>query len=40
VTGEEMVDNPLIVQDVAERAAAQSVIDSTPEEVKTFGTEE
>ncbi len=40
VTGEEMADNPLIVTDVAERAIAQATIDGTPEEVKTFGTEE
>jgi len=30
----ETVPNPLIVQDVAERDAAQGVIDGTPEEVK------
>lgn len=32
----EVVDNPLIVQDDAERAAAQAVVDATPEEVKGF----
>lgn len=32
----EVVDNPLIVQDDAERAAAQAVVDATPEEVKNF----
>ena len=31
-----MVDNPLIVQDDAERAAAQAVVDATPDEVKNF----
>ena len=31
-----MVDNPEIVRDDAERAAAQAVIDATPEEVKNF----
>jgi hypothetical protein len=30
----ETIPNPLIVQDVAERAAAQAVIDGTPEDVK------
>ena len=35
-TGTTMVDNPLIVQDDAERAAAQVVIDSTPQSVKDF----
>ena len=35
-TGTIMVDNPLIVQDDAERAAAQAVIDSTPQSVKDF----
>jgi hypothetical protein len=30
------VPNPLIVKDEAERAAAQAVIDSTPDEVKEF----
>jgi hypothetical protein len=33
-TGTEMVDNPLIVADDAERAAAQAVVDATPEAVK------
>lgn len=33
-TGTENVTNPLIVQDEAERAAAQAVIDATPEEIK------
>ena len=32
----ETVDNPLIVADDAERAAAQAVVDSTPQEVKDF----
>jgi hypothetical protein len=32
----EMVDNPLIVADDAERAAAQAVVDGTPDEVKDF----
>ena len=36
VTGTEMVDNPLIVTDDAERAAPQAVVDSTPDEVKNF----
>lgn len=36
VTGTEEVPNPLIVQDAAERAAAQQVIDRTPQEVKDF----
>jgi len=31
-----MVDNPAIVQDDAERAAAQAVVDGTPQEVKDF----
>ena len=35
-TGTEMVDNPLIVADDAERAAAQAVVDATPDEVKAF----
>ena len=35
-TGTETVPNPLIVQDEAERAAAQAVIDATPQEVKDF----
>ena len=32
----ETVDNPEIVRDTEERAAAQSVIDATPEEVLNF----
>ena len=32
-TGTEMVPNPAIVQDDAERAAAQAVVDATPQEV-------
>ena len=32
----ETVDNPLIVADDAERAAAQAVVDNTPQEVKDF----
>ena len=32
----ELVDNPEIIQDNEERAAAQAVVDSTPEEVKVF----
>jgi hypothetical protein len=32
----ETVANPLIVEDEAERAAAQSIIDGTPEEVKAW----
>lgn len=35
-TGTEMVPNPEIVRDDAERAAAQAVIDGTPQEVKDF----
>jgi hypothetical protein len=35
-TGTEMVANPLIVQDEAERAEAQAVVDATPQEVKDF----
>ena len=35
-TGTEMVDNPAIVEDDAERAAAQAVVDATPDEVKAF----
>lgn len=31
-----IVDNPLIVEDDAEREAAQAVIDATPEDVKNF----
>ena len=36
VTGTIIVDNPLIVEDDAEREAAQAVIDATPEDVKNF----
>lgn len=36
LSGTEMVDNPLIVKDDAERAAAQTVVDTTPESVKDF----
>ena len=36
----ETVDNPLIVQDVAERAQAQSIIDNSSEEVRSFGIAE
>jgi hypothetical protein len=36
VTGTIMVDNPEIVRDDAERAAAQAVVDATPQEVKDF----
>jgi len=32
----ETVDNPLIVADDAERAAAQAVVDATPQDVKDF----
>ena len=35
-TGTQMVPNPEIVRDDAERAAAQAVIDGTPQEVKDF----
>lgn len=35
-TGTEIVPNPLIVADDAERDAAQAVIDNTPQEVKDF----
>lgn len=35
-TGTEVITNPLIVQDEAERDAAQAVIDATPQEVKDF----
>ena len=34
--GTQMVPNPLIEADTAERAAAQSVVDNTPQEVKDF----
>ena len=36
LTGTETVANPLIVADDAERKAAQSVVDGTPEEVKAW----
>jgi hypothetical protein len=36
LSGTEMVDNPLIVKDDEERAAAQTVVDTTPESVKDF----
>lgn len=32
----EVIENPLITQDNAERAAAQAVVDATPQEVKDF----
>ena len=35
-TGTKTVTNPLIVQDDAERAETQAVIDQTPAEVKAF----
>ena len=35
-TGTEMVDNPLIVADDAERAVAQAVVDATPDDVKGY----
>ena len=35
-TGTETVANPLIVQDEAERAEAQAVVDATPQDVKDF----
>lgn len=35
-TGTEMIDNPEIVRDDAERADAQAVIDATPQAVKDF----
>jgi hypothetical protein len=35
-TGTETVPNPLIVSDDAERAAAQAIVDATPQEVKDF----
>jgi len=37
VTGTEMIPNPLIEADNAERSAAQAVVDNTPEEVSSFG---
>lgn len=33
-TGTETVRNPIVIQDEAERAAAQAVIDATPQEIK------
>lgn len=36
VTGTTMVDNPEIVRDDAERAAAQAVVDATPSDVVIF----
>ena len=33
---EETIENPLITTDVAERTAAQAVVDATPQEVKDF----
>ena len=36
----ETVDNPLIVQDVAEISQAQSIIDNSSEEVRSFGIAE
>ena len=35
-TGIETVDNPAVIQDQQERAAAQAVIDATPQEVKDY----
>lgn len=34
--GTETVPNPLVVQDDAERTAAQAIVDGTPQEVKDF----
>ena len=34
-----MVENPLVIADRAERAAAEAVIAATPEEVKAFAAE-
>jgi hypothetical protein len=39
-TGTEMVVNPAVVRDDAERAAAQAVIDGTPTEVIVFAEAE
>ncbi|WP_439523161.1 hypothetical protein [Marivita sp.] len=39
ITGVEMVDNPAITQDEAERDQAQAVIDGTPQEVKDHDAE-
>ena len=36
ITGTEMIPNPAIVQDDAERVSAQAVVDATPQEVKDF----
>lgn len=36
ITGTETVTNPVIVTDEAERAAAQVVVDATPQDVKDF----
>ena len=36
VTGTEMIPNPLIEADTAERAAAQAVVDGTPAEVVAY----
>jgi hypothetical protein len=36
ITGTIMVDNPEIVRDDEERAAAQAIIDATPQDVKDF----
>jgi len=36
IIGTEMVPNPLIVTDAQERVSAQSVVDSTPEDVKLY----
>lgn len=38
VTGTAMVDNPEIVRDDAERAAAQAIVDATPVEVIDFAS--
>lgn len=38
ITGTEMVPNPLIVADTAERAAAQSTVDSTPADVIEYAS--
>jgi hypothetical protein len=35
-TGTEMVPNPLIVADDEERAAAQAIVDATPQDVRDF----
>ena len=36
ITGTEEIPNPAIAQDEAERAAAQAVVDGTPQDVKDF----